>query len=134
MLKAIHAQEDREAALVKSQQVVAKLAFMKLPKVATFVRETVPETLSYMSYPREYWCRIRTNNPLERIMREVRRRTRVVGAFPDGRSALMLVSARLRHISGTKWGLRKYLDLTRLQEQDQEMKSNTTTDRNVAVA
>lgn len=44
------------------------------------------------------------NNPLERIIREIRRRTRVVGAFPDGHSALMLAAARLRHIASTKWG------------------------------
>jgi len=119
MLKAIHAQEDREAATAKAEQVADKLEAMKLPKAAAFVRESVEETLRYMDYPREYWRQIRTNNPLERIMREVRRRTRVVGAFPDGRSALMLVAARLRHIAGTKWGLRKYLDMTRLKEQDQ---------------
>jgi len=48
-------------------------------------------------------------------MKEVRRRTRVVGAFPDGESALMLVAARLRHIAGTKWGTRRYLDMDRLR-------------------
>jgi hypothetical protein len=48
-------------------------------------------------------------------MREIRRRTRVVGAFPDGESALMLVAARLRHIAGTRWGLRRYLDISLLQ-------------------
>jgi transposase-like protein len=48
-------------------------------------------------------------------MKEVRRRTRVVGAFPDGQSALMLVAARLRHIAGTKWGTRRYLDMDRLR-------------------
>jgi transposase-like protein len=49
-------------------------------------------------------------------MREIRRRTRVVGAFPDGHSALMLVAARLRHVAGTRWGTRKYLDMERLIE------------------
>jgi transposase-like protein len=44
-------------------------------------------------------------------MREIRRRTRVVGAFPDGNSALMLVAARLRHIAGTKWGSKRYLTM-----------------------
>ena len=73
-----------------------------------------------MSYPREHWTRLRTNNALERLMREIRRRTRVVGAFPDGNSALMLVAARLRHVAGTKWGSRKYLDMSRLAEQDAE--------------
>jgi len=51
-----------------------------------------------MSFPREHWTRLRTNNPLERIIREVKRRTKVVGAFPDGHSALMLCSGRLRHV------------------------------------
>jgi len=71
-------------------------------------------------FPREHWRCIRTNNPLERLNREVRRRTRVVGAFPDGQSALMLVAARLRHMAGTKWGLRRYLDMARLREMDRE--------------
>ena len=59
--------------------------------------------------------------PLERLMREIRRRTRVVGAFPDGKSALMLVAARLRHVAGTKWGSRRYLNMERLKEQQLEI-------------
>ena len=120
MLKAIHAQEDRQAALKKGAEVVAKLREMKLAQAAKIVEEGLVETLSYMAYPREHWIRIRTNNPLERIMREIRRRTRVVGAFPDGNSALMLVAARLRHVAGTKWGTRKYLDMDRLNERNRE--------------
>ncbi|MCO6042534.1 IS256 family transposase [Aeoliella sp. ICT_H6.2] len=116
MLKAIHAQEDREAAEKKAIDVVEKLRALKLQKAAKTVEEGVSETLRYMAYPREHWTRIRTNNALERLMREIRRRTRVVGAFPDGNSALMLVAARLRHVAGTKWGTRKYLDMERLQE------------------
>jgi transposase-like protein len=55
-------------------------------------------------------------------MREIRRRTNVVGAFPDGNSALMLVAARLRHIAGTKWGSRRYLNMDLLREQEVERK------------
>jgi transposase-like protein len=117
MLKAIHAQEDRQAALEKARLVADKLAVARLSQAATIVREGVDETLSYMSFPREHWTRIRTNNVLERIMREIRRRTRVVGNFPDGKSAVMLVAARLRHIAGTRWGQRAYLDMTRLSEE-----------------
>jgi putative transposase len=117
MLKAIHAQEDRPAAEKKAADVVAKLEEMKLAKAAKTVEEGIAETLSYMAFPREHWTRIRTNNPLERIMREIRRRTRVVGAFPDGTSALMLVAARLRYVAGTRWGTRKYLDMTRLMDE-----------------
>ena len=66
------------------------------------VEDSVEETLSYMDFPYEHWEKIRTNNGWERIMKEIRRRTRVVGSFPDGYSAMMLVGARLRHISTTK--------------------------------
>jgi transposase-like protein len=120
MLKAIHAQEDRAAAEKKAGDVVAKLRELKLSQAAQIVEQGVAETLSYMHFPREHWTRIRTNNPLERIMREIRRRTRVVGAFPDGKSALMLVAARLRHVAGTRWGTRKYLDMARLATQNRE--------------
>jgi len=120
MLKAIHAQEDRAAALKKAEDVAAKLEAMKLKKAAAFVRESVHETLRYMGFPREHWTRLRTNNPLERLMREIKRRTKVVGAFPDGNSALMLAAARVRHVAGTRWGTRKYLDMERLYELERQ--------------
>jgi transposase-like protein len=120
MLKAIHAQEDRPAAREKAEAVASKLEAMKLGQAAAIVRAGVDETLSYMAFPREHWTRIRTNNMLERIMREIRRRTRVVGNFPDGQSALMLVAARLRYVAGTRWGTKRYLDMERLREQEQE--------------
>jgi len=116
MLKAIHANEDLASAQAKAADVVAKLRTMKLPQAAKIVEEGIEETLCYMTFPSEHWRSLRTNNPLERIIREVRRRTRVVGAFPDGQSALMLVAARLRHITGTKWGLRRYLDMGHLSK------------------
>ena len=116
MLKAIHAQEDKPAAQEKAQAVVAKLRELKLNQAAEIVEKGVGETLSYYAFPREHWRCLRTNNPMERLNREIRRRTRVVGNFPDGHSALMLVSARLRHVAGTKWGLRRYLDMSRLRE------------------
>ena len=120
MLKAIHAQEDIEAAKSKAADVVSKLKSMKLPKAAQMVEESIEETLHYMNFPREHWRSLRTNNPLERLIREVKRRTKVVGSFPDGNSALMLVAARLRYVTGTKWGLRRYLDMNRLKELDQQ--------------
>jgi len=120
MLRAIHAQEDRAAALQKAADVGKKLEKLRLKKAAGIVRDGIEETLSYMSFPGEFWRRIRTNNPLERIMREIRRRTRVVGNFPDGESALMLVAARLRHIASTKWSTKQYLNMKRLQEMNAE--------------
>jgi putative transposase len=80
------------------------------------VENGTDETLSYYSLPTEHWRCLRTNNPLERLMREIRRRTRVVGAFPDGQPALMLVAARLRHVAATKWGTKRYLQMNRLAQ------------------
>jgi putative transposase len=120
MLKAIHAQEDRPAAEQKAQLVVEKLRSMKLRKAAEMVADGVAETMSYYAFPRVHWRQLRTNNPMERIMREIRRRTRVVGSFPDGHSALMLAAARLRHIAGSKWGLRRYMNMEHLRLQDRQ--------------
>ena len=116
MLKAVHAQEDAQAAREKAAQVVEKLKAMKLARAAEIVAAGVEETLSYYAMPSEHWRSIKTNNPLERLMREIRRRTRVVGAFPDGRSALMLVAARLRYVAATRWGTKRYLQMNRLAE------------------
>ena len=123
-LKAIHANEDREAATRKAAMVEEKLERMKLLKAARIVREGARETFSYYAFPREHWRSIRTNNPLERVIRELRRRTRVVGAFPDGQSAVMLVAARLRYIQNTKWGSRCYLDPKRFAEAAAEQRDD----------
>lgn len=117
MLKAIHAQEDRQAAEEKIVSVTKKLKAMKLSNAAKIVEQGASETLSYYDFPSQHWRSLRTNNPLERLMREIRRRTRVVGAFPDGQSALMLIAARLRHVAGSKWGMRRYMNMERLKEQ-----------------
>lgn len=99
MLKAIHAMESREASAAK------------------VVRDGYAETLTYCEMPREHWRRIRTNNAIERLNREMRRRTRVVGTFPDGKSALMLAAARLKYVADSEWGSRRYLDASLLKEQ-----------------
>ena len=114
MLKAIHAQEDKAAAAEKAASVANKLQEMKLMKASQKVSESIIETLTYMSFPMEHWTRIRSNNVLERLNREIKRRTRVVGTFPDGQSALMLVCARLRHVASHDWGEKRYLNMEHL--------------------
>ena len=115
MLKAIHAQESKKAAREKARAVIAELREMKLKEAAKKAEDGIEETLAYCDFPPEHWTRIRTNNVMERLNREIRRRTRVVGTFPDGNSALMLVCARLRHVAGTQWGNRKYMNMRRLE-------------------
>ena len=120
MLKAIHAQESKKAAMEKARKVIEKLKEMKLNSAAKKVQEGIDETLTYMDFPTQHWSRIRTNNTIERLNREIKRRTRAVGAFPDGQSALMLVCARLRHVAGTQWETRRYMNmnhLTRLEDE-----------------
>ena len=116
MLKAIHAQESKEAARKKAREVVEKLREMKLNAAAKKLEDGIEETLTYMDFPSQHWLKIRTNNVIERLNREIRRRTRVVGAFPDGNSALMLVCARLRYVAGKDWGCKRYLCMKYLGE------------------
>ena len=92
-----------EATHEKAQAVVQKLRGMRLKEAAKKVEGGIEEPLTYYVFPSEHWLKIRTNNMLERLNREIRRRTRVVGAFPDGELALMLVCAKLRHVAGTQW-------------------------------
>ena len=116
MLKAIHAQENKEAAKEKAKLVIEKLREMKLSKAAEKLENGLEETLTYMDFPSEHWLRIRTNNVIERVNREIKRRTRVIGTFPDGQSALMLVCARLRHIASNSWGTKRYLNMKHLAD------------------
>ena len=117
MLKAIHASEDIAAAREKAVRVIEKLRGLRLTRAAELAEAAVEETLTYYAFPEEHWRRVRTNNPLERLLREIRRRTRVVGAFPDGQSALNLAAARLRHIHGTAWSTKRYLNIELLNDQ-----------------
>ena len=116
MLKAIHAQESFDASMEKAGAVAEALDEMRLAAASKCVREGVVETLTYTRFPMRNWRRIRTNNAIERLNREIRRRTRVVGTFPDGRSALMLVTARLKYVADSEWGSRRYLDVSLLDE------------------
>ena len=86
----------------KARLVVQELRELNLKEAAKKVEDGIEETLAYFDFPAEHWTRIRTNNLIERLNRKIRRRTRVVGTFPDGNSALMLVCARLRHVAGTQ--------------------------------
>ena len=121
MLKAIHAQESKKASREKTKAVVAELRSMKLKEAAKKVEDGIEETLTYCDFPSEHWTRIRTNNAIERLNREIRCKIRVVGTFPDGNSALMLVCARLRHVAGTQWGNKKYMKMKHLEVIEQDL-------------
>ena len=117
-LKAVFAMESRESALAKAGQVAAEMESRKLKAAANCLREGIGETTTYLlpEFPDGHRRRIRTNNMIERLNREIRRRTRVVGSFPDGDSALMLVCARIRYVTANEWSTRRYLDMSRLDD------------------
>jgi transposase-like protein len=122
-LKAIFAQEDHEACLRKAEEVVRFLRTNKLRSAANTLENGIRESLTYAKYPREHWIKIRSTNGIERINREIRRRTNAVGAFPDGTSALMLVCARLRFVSASEWGVKTYLNMERLYALERDRKT-----------
>lgn len=118
-LKAIFAMESRESALAKAESVAAEMEARRLKAAANCLREGGGgETTTYLlpEFPDGHRRRIRTNNMIERLNREIRRRTRVVGSFPDGNSALMLVCARIRYVTDNEWSTRRYLDMSRLDD------------------
>ena len=94
---------------------MAELRSMKLKEAVKKVEDGIEEKLAYCNFPSEHWTRIRTNNDIERLNREIRCRTRVVGSFQDGNSALVLVCARLRHMADTQWGNKKHMNMKHLE-------------------
>lgn len=109
-LKAIYAQESEPEARAKAARFVEQYA-TTLAQAVKVLRSGLSDTLTYYRYPSEHWRRIRTNNALERLLREVKRRLRVVGAFPDPGAAVLLATARLKWTQESLWGQRRYLDL-----------------------
>lgn len=117
-LKAVFAMESWESALAKAETVSAEMEARRLKAAANCLREGLGETTTYLlpEFPDWHRRRIRTNDMIERLNREIRRRTRVVGSFPDGNSALMLICARIRYVTANEWSNRRYLDMSRLDD------------------
>ena len=121
MLKAIYAQEDKAAARRKAREVAEKLKQMRLSSAAKILENGIEETLTFMNFPYQHWRNIKSNNTLERLNREIKRRTNSVGAFPDGNSALMLVCARLRYVEQSEWGTKRYMNMNLLLDRNLEI-------------
>jgi transposase-like protein len=102
--------------LFRRDQPGIPLRRQRLKRAADLVDDCVGETLTYYAFPDSHWIKLKTNNPLGQLMREIRRRTKVVGAFPDGQSCLNLAAARLRHIAGTQWSTRRYMNMEPLNQ------------------
>ena len=128
MLKAIHAQKIKESAREKAQQVDEKLTEMKPSSAAKKLQDGIEETLTYIDFPTQHWTRIQKNNTIERLNHEIKRRTKAIGAFSDGQSALMLVCVRLRHVAATQWGIRRYMNMDHLFKVEDDLLSDIIVD------
>lgn len=98
----------------RAGEVAREMEGRRLKAAANCLREGVGETTTYLldEFPDGHRRRIRTNNMIEQLNREIRRRTRVIGGFPDGNSALMLVCARIRYMAENEWNARRHLDMS----------------------
>lgn len=109
-LRTIFAQPDRQAAAIQVAEVV-KAMRPRWPKAAELLAQAEEDVLAYMVFPAELWTRIYSTNPLERLNKEIKRRTNVVGVFPDGGSVTRLVGAVLLEIAD-EWEVgRRYFSL-----------------------
>ena len=104
--------------MAKAGTVAGEMEERKLKAAANCLREGVGETTTYLlpEFPANHGIKLRTNNMIERLNKEIRRRTRVVGGFPDSNSALMLVCARIRYVTSRSWSDRRYMDMSRLDD------------------
>lgn len=116
-LKTIWHQENAEEARHKAARVREQFA-RSLPAAMRTLEGALEDSLAFYAFPREHWKMLRTNNPLERLMKEIRRRTKVAEQFPNEDSALLLVTARLKRIHES-WAERRYLDMAPLYELEQ---------------
>lgn len=117
-LKAVVAQENRESAMAKAGTVAGEMEEHKLKSAANRLREGVGETTACLlpGFPANHGIKLRTNDMIGRLNREIRRRTRVVGGFPDSDSALTLVCAGIRYVTSRSWSDRRYMDMSRLDD------------------
>lgn len=77
-----------------------------------------------MDFPTQHLTRIRTNNTIEHLNCKIKRRTKAIGAFPDGQSALMLVCTRLYYVTATNWRTRHYMNMDHLFKVEDDLASD----------
>ena len=109
VVQQIHANANARAAREAAARAAATLRSLELGEVASFIEEAIGDTLTFYRFPKAHWPVIHSNDSLRRILREVRERARVVGAFSDNQSAVVMVGARLRQIARKTWDRYRYL-------------------------
>jgi putative transposase len=110
MVRSIFAQPDAATVCEQHARVVEQLSG-RFPDAAALLEEAACDLLSFSGFPKEHWRQIWSNNPLERLNKEIRRRTDVVGIFPNRSSVIRLVGAVLAEQSD-EWAVaRRYMSV-----------------------
>ena len=114
MINTVFAQDGQEAA-IKQWRAVADQLRERFPKLAVLMDKAEPDVLAFMTFPKAHRTQIHSTNPLERLNAEIKRRTDVVGIFPNDAAITRLVGALLLE-QNDEWQLqRRYMQLEGLQ-------------------
>jgi len=108
LVRSIFTQPDAESVRAQHERVVEQLQ-KRFPKASALLNECRDEILAFTGFPKEHWKQIWSNNPQERLNKEIRRRTDVVGIFPNRDSIIRLVGAVLMEIHDDWAVVRRYL-------------------------
>jgi putative transposase len=114
-IRTIFAQPDRETAGMQLRRVADSLR-LRFSPVSTLLEDTEDDLLAYMSFPREHWRQLYSTNPLERLNKEIKRRSNVVGIFPNREAVIRLVSAVLME-QQDEWEIgKRYFSMESMQK------------------
>ena len=114
-IRTIFAQPDRETAGVQLRRVADSLG-LRFGNVSALLEDAEDDLLAYMAFPREHWRQLYSTNPLERLNKEIKRRSNVVGIFPNGEAVIRLVSAVLME-QQDEWEIgRRYFSMESMQK------------------
>ena len=112
-LKAVFKVRRQKTARALTEEF-AELYDGRFPKAISVFEADIGEALTYLSFPGIHHAKLRTTNMLERLFKEVKRRTRVVGIFPNETSASTLAT-EIASRSSKEWALRRYLTMDALK-------------------
>jgi transposase-like protein len=115
-VRTIFAQPDAESVRAQHARTVEHLR-SRFPKAADMLDEAAEELLAFTAFPKEHWRQVWSNNPQERLIREIRRRTDVVGIFPNREAIIRPIGAVLCEIHGDWTVVRRYMTINREDEE-----------------
>ena len=128
LVSTIFAQTSQEAVIAQYQHVIDTLRD-PFPEIAQMLKDAEPDLTAFAAFPREHWQKIWSNNPIERLNREIKRRADVVQVFPDSESVTRLIgSVLLEQHEEWQYGERRYLSQTSLRHLTDMLQADNSTD------